>query len=82
MREFGVSVITVRRALRDLEMEGLIIGHQGLGGAQQRQLILDASHELLATLIQYNDARNPVETAFANTIDSAQGTAGARPIGL
>jgi GntR family transcriptional regulator len=31
MREFGVSVITVRRALRDLEMEGLIIGHQGLG---------------------------------------------------
>lgn len=31
VREFGVSVITVRRALRDLEMEGLLIGHQGLG---------------------------------------------------
>jgi GntR family transcriptional regulator len=31
IREFGVSVITVRRALRDLEMEGLLMGHQGLG---------------------------------------------------
>lgn len=31
IREFGVSSITIRRALRDLEAEGLLYGHQGLG---------------------------------------------------
>lgn len=30
-REFGVSSITVRRAVRDLSLEGLVIGRQGLG---------------------------------------------------
>jgi len=30
-REFGVSAITVRRALRELTYEGLVQGHQGLG---------------------------------------------------
>lgn len=30
-REFGVSTITVRRAVRDLSLEGLVIGRQGLG---------------------------------------------------
>lgn len=30
-KEFGVSAITVRRALRDLTYEGLVIGHQGRG---------------------------------------------------
>jgi DNA-binding GntR family transcriptional regulator len=29
--EFGVSTITVRRAVRDLSLEGLLIGRQGLG---------------------------------------------------
>ncbi len=31
IREFGVSSITIRRALRDLEVEGVLYGHQGLG---------------------------------------------------
>lgn len=31
VREFGVSAITIRRAMRDLTMEGLLIGRQGLG---------------------------------------------------
>ena len=30
-KEFGVSAITVRRALRELTYEGLVQGHQGLG---------------------------------------------------
>lgn len=29
--EFGVSTITVRRAIRDLSLEGLLVGRQGLG---------------------------------------------------
>jgi DNA-binding GntR family transcriptional regulator len=29
--EFGVSSITIRRAIRDLSLEGLLIGRQGLG---------------------------------------------------
>jgi DNA-binding GntR family transcriptional regulator len=31
VHEFGVSAITVRRAMRDLTMEGLLVGRQGLG---------------------------------------------------
>jgi DNA-binding GntR family transcriptional regulator len=31
VREFGVSAITIRRALRDLTVEGLVFGRQGLG---------------------------------------------------
>lgn len=31
VHEFGVSAITVRRALRDLVVEGLLVGRQGLG---------------------------------------------------
>lgn len=31
VREFGVSTITARRAVRDLCMEGLLVGRQGLG---------------------------------------------------
>jgi DNA-binding GntR family transcriptional regulator len=31
VREFGVSAITVRRALHELTYEGLLFGHQGLG---------------------------------------------------
>lgn len=31
VREFGVSAITIRRTLRDLRFEGLLIGRQGLG---------------------------------------------------
>jgi DNA-binding GntR family transcriptional regulator len=31
IREFGVSAITVRRAVRDLTIEGRLIGRQGLG---------------------------------------------------
>lgn len=31
VREFGVSPITVRRALRDLGRDGLVVGRQGLG---------------------------------------------------
>lgn len=31
IKEFGVSAITVRRALRELVYEGLVQGHQGLG---------------------------------------------------
>lgn len=30
-REFGVSMITVRHAIRDLTLEGLLVGRQGLG---------------------------------------------------
>jgi len=30
-KEFGVSTITVRRAIRDLSLEGLVIGRRGLG---------------------------------------------------
>jgi GntR family transcriptional regulator len=30
-KEFGVSTITVRRAIRDLTLEGLVIGRRGLG---------------------------------------------------
>lgn len=31
VREFGVSAITIRRALHELTLEGLLFGHQGLG---------------------------------------------------
>lgn len=31
VREFGVSAITIRRALHELTWEGLLFGHQGLG---------------------------------------------------
>ena len=31
VREFGVSPITIRRALRELTFEGMLFGHQGLG---------------------------------------------------
>lgn len=30
-REFGVSTITIRRAIRDLSLEGRLVGRQGLG---------------------------------------------------
>src|SRR5262245_46284000 len=30
-KEFGVSTITVRRSIRDLTLEGLIVGRRGLG---------------------------------------------------
>jgi GntR family transcriptional regulator len=30
-REFGVSAITIRRALHDMVLEGLLVSHQGLG---------------------------------------------------
>ncbi|WP_426441286.1 GntR family transcriptional regulator [Bradyrhizobium genosp. P] len=30
-RDFGVSMITIRRAIRDLSLEGLLVGRQGLG---------------------------------------------------
>ena len=30
-KEFGVSTITVRRAIRDLTLEGMVIGRRGLG---------------------------------------------------
>jgi len=40
-REFGVSTITVRRAVRDLSLEGLLIGRQGLGlfVASERRIV-------------------------------------------
>jgi len=31
VREFGVSAITIRRTVRDLQFEGLLVGRQGLG---------------------------------------------------
>ena len=55
--EFGVSTITIRRAIRDLSLEGLVTGRQGLGNfIVDKQRIVRACAEverslLFATLI-------------------------------
>jgi DNA-binding GntR family transcriptional regulator len=43
--EFAVSVITVRRALRELAYEGLLFGHQGLGVFVKEKAVI---HRVLA----------------------------------
>ncbi|WP_456728113.1 GntR family transcriptional regulator [Bradyrhizobium sp. USDA 3364] len=40
-RDFGVSMITIRRAIRDLSLEGILVGRQGLGVfvAKRRRIV-------------------------------------------
>jgi GntR family transcriptional regulator len=51
-REFGVSSITVRRAVRDLSLEGLLIGRQGLGlfVATKRRIIRFLTSDQIASI--------------------------------
>ena len=52
VREFGVSGITVRRAIRDLTTEGLLLGRQGLGifVTDQRRIVRTFGAELRASM--------------------------------
>lgn len=52
VREFGVSGITVRRAIRDLAAEGLLLGRQGLGifVTDQRRIVRTFGAELRASM--------------------------------
>ena len=52
VREFGVSGITVRRAIRDLTTEGLLLGRQGLGifVTDQRRIVRTFGAELRASI--------------------------------
>jgi DNA-binding GntR family transcriptional regulator len=51
-REFGVSTITVRRAVRDLSLEGLLIGRQGLGlfVASERRIVRTLAADRVAPI--------------------------------
>lgn len=51
-REFGVSTITVRRAVRDLSLEGLLIGRQGLGlfVASNRRIVRTLTADRIAPI--------------------------------
>jgi GntR family transcriptional regulator len=53
-REFGVSTITVRRAVRDLSLEGLLIGRQGLGlfVASERRIVRTLTADRIAPIEQ------------------------------
>jgi DNA-binding GntR family transcriptional regulator len=53
-REFGVSTITVRRAVRDLSLEGLLIGRQGLGlfVANERRIVRTLTADRIAPIEQ------------------------------
>lgn len=48
--EFGVSTITVRRAIRDLALEGILVGRQGLGVfvANKRRIVRTISADRVA----------------------------------
>lgn len=52
IREFGVSAITVRRAIRDLTTEGLLFGRQGLGTfvTDPRRIVRTFGAELTRTM--------------------------------
>ena len=52
IREFGVSAITVRRAIRDLTTEGLLFGRQGLGTfvTDPRRIVRTFGPELTRTM--------------------------------
>jgi len=39
-QDFGVSMITIRRAIRDLSLEGLLVGRQGLGVFVARKQVI------------------------------------------
>lgn len=51
-KEFGVSTITIRRSLRDLSLEGLLVGRQGLGVfvAYKRHIVRSLTPTRLAPL--------------------------------
>jgi GntR family transcriptional regulator len=50
--EFGVSTITIRRAIRDLSLEGLVAGRQGLGNfiADKRRIVRSISPNRLSPI--------------------------------
>jgi DNA-binding GntR family transcriptional regulator len=50
--EFGVSTITIRRAVRDLSLEGLLIGRQGLGlfVASERRIVRTLTADRIAPI--------------------------------
>jgi len=50
--EFGVSAITVRRALRDLSLEGTLVGKQGLGifVAERQRIVRSLSVDAIAPI--------------------------------
>jgi GntR family transcriptional regulator len=50
--EFGVSTITIRRAVRDLALEGLLIGRQGLGlfVASERRIVRTLTADRIAPI--------------------------------
>jgi GntR family transcriptional regulator len=52
VREFRVSGITIRRAIRDLTTEGLLLGRQGLGifVTDQRRIVRSFGAELRASM--------------------------------
>lgn len=57
-KEFGVSTITVRRAVRDLSLEGLVIGRRGLG------LFVAARRRVVRMLT--SDRVDPIDTDIRN----------------
>ena len=66
VREFGVSGITVRRAIRDLTTEGLLLGRQGLGTfvTDQRRIVRTFGAELRASMAD-DMRRSGIDPGFA-----------------
>ena len=68
----GVSLITVRRALDELEREGRVAGHQGVGTFVARQRIVSEPARrggLLATFADQVRAQSAIDRFTSNAYD-------------
>ncbi len=82
--EFGVSSITIRRAIRDLSLEGLLLGRQGLGVfvATKRRIVRSLTADHIAPIEEdvKHAGLEPGIRELDMSVVSAEGEPALRPL--